>query len=155
MDRQTDCLSRTLALARSRAHTHAHQVSYVKSLCHIQWTRQRTAIHYNTLQHTVTHCNTLQHTATRYITLQRTATHCNTLQHTATQCIKRPIGTLQHTATRQKKQPKWLTLTIHVTKRPSVERHTCACVMSCIYGRVTWRIWMCHVTQGGLGRWGS
>jgi len=48
----------------------------------LQWQRQRTATHCNTLQYTATHCNTLQRTATHCNTLQHTATHCNTLKIT-------------------------------------------------------------------------
>jgi len=73
---------------------------------------QRSATHYNTLQHTTTHlhlssganntfmgckcgqldclhCNKLQHTATHCNTPQHTATHCNPLKYTSI-CLRGP-----------------------------------------------------------------
>jgi len=79
-------------------------------------TLQRTARHYNALQHTqkrnshrcscaATHCTTLQRTAPRCNALHHAAKHRNALQHTAPLC-----RILQHTATTIDSfwKPSWL-----------------------------------------------
>ena len=74
--------------------------------------KQRSATHYNTLQHTTIHhttlhYTTLQHTTIHYITLQHTTIHYTTLQHTTIHYTTLQHTTIHYTTLGIRKNANW------------------------------------------------